>query len=331
MKRFDYQLDKVIGEIKKRKAKVVLLQFPEGIKQEASDVVKSIEKKTNVSCVVSGETCWGGCDIDINEAKAVKADLIIHFGHAPFIKYNFPIFYVHVDDSKDLLPFAKKSLSKLKSFKNIGLLSSIQHMHMIDQVKKFYQTNDKKVTIPGKKGHGFLGGHVVGCEYGGLKAIKSKIDAVVVIGNQFHALGAALAVPDKPVFMIDTYNNEVVDMETQRKMFITQRAASIAKIEDAKKIGIIVGLKAGQHFGLPGPIKKGLEKMGKQVMVITMREMTTDKIINFYDIDGFVELACPRIAVDDYGKYNKPIITFREAMVVIGKTKWDDLLENGFV
>jgi 2-(3-amino-3-carboxypropyl)histidine synthase len=62
-----------------------------------------------------------------------------------------------------------------------------------------------------------------------------------------------------------------------------------------------------------------------------MREMTPDKIYNFYNVEGFIELACPRIAVDDYGKYKKPIITFKEAMVVIGKKKWSDLLEEGFV
>jgi 2-(3-amino-3-carboxypropyl)histidine synthase len=328
MRKFNYKLKEVLAEVRRLKAKRVLLQFPEGIKQEASDVVKKLEK--HVECVVSGETCWGGCDIDINEAKAVKADLIVHFGHAPFIKYPFPIFYVHVEDDKSLVPLAKKVIKQVDG-KRVALLSSIQHIHKLGEVKKFFEKEGLSVTIPGKKGYSALAGHVVGCEYGGLKVIRDKIDSVVVIGNQFHGLGAALAVVDKQVLLMDTYNNAVRSMGEEKKRFMQQRAASIARVKDAKKIGVIVGLKKGQQFGAASIVKKNLEKVGKQVIVITMREMTPDKLFNFYDVEAFVELACPRIATDDYGKYKKPMITFREAQVVAGKITWDDILKQGFI
>tara|TARA_Y100000310_G_scaffold342895_1_gene448110 strand:+ start:486 stop:1481 length:996 start_codon:yes stop_codon:yes gene_type:complete len=331
MNRFNFELEKVIQEIKQKQAKKVLLQFPEGIKLEASSIVKKLESETACECIVSGETCWGGCDIDINEAKSVKADLIVHFGHAPFIKINFPILYVPLYDSKNLIPLIKKSLKSIEKFKNIGLISSIQHMDQIEKIKQYFEDKGKIIKIPSAKGYAHLSGHVIGCEFSGIKSIKKNIDAVIVLGNQFHGLGAALAVTDKPVLLIDTYNNDIISMDEQRNKFIKQRGASIERIKRSKKIGIIVGLKPGQQFGLPNVIKKGLEKIGKQVSIITMREMTPEKIYNFYDIEGFVELACPRIALDDYGKYNKPIITFKEAMVVIGKKKWVNLLDSGFL
>ena len=90
-------------------------------------------------------------------------------------------------------------------------------------------------------------------------------------------------------------------------------------------------MKPGQKFGSSQILQKELEKLGKEVIIITMNEMTIDKIMNFYNIDGFIELACPRIATEDYGKYEKPIITFKEALIVIGKISWKDLLETGFV
>ena len=65
--------------------------------------------------------------------------------------------------------------------------------------------------------------------------------------------------------------------------------------------------------------------------MITMSELTPDKLMNFYHIDAFVELACPRIALDDFAKYEKPILTMLEAMVGIGEKSWDDVLENGIV
>ncbi len=70
---------------------------------------------------------------------------------------------------------------------------------------------------------------------------------------------------------------------------------------------------------------------GKETIIITMSEVTQDKLLSFYDIDGFVELACPRIATEDYEKYSKPIITFKEAMVVVDKIPWEKLLDNGLL
>ncbi|MDP7116079.1 MAG: diphthamide biosynthesis enzyme Dph2 [Candidatus Woesearchaeota archaeon] len=331
MKRFNFEIEKVVKEIKKKKANVVLLQFPEGIKQDALGISKTIEAKAHVDCIVSGETCWGGCDIDSAEARQVGADLIVHFGHAPFFKVNFPVFYVDVEDKVKLLPLAKKSLSHLKDKKSIGLVSAIQHVGKLDELRNYFDKQGKDVYIPGAKGYAFTSGHVIGCEYSGLKSVKNKVDVVLVVGNQFHGLGAALALPDKEVLLLDAYNNKVEDMDELRRKSMKQRAASIARFKDAKKVGIIVGLKPGQRFGKPDGLKKALEKQGKEVIIITMREMTPDKIYNFYNVEGFIELACPRIAVDDYGKYKKPIITFKEAMVVIGKKKWSDLLEEGFV
>jgi 2-(3-amino-3-carboxypropyl)histidine synthase len=62
-----------------------------------------------------------------------------------------------------------------------------------------------------------------------------------------------------------------------------------------------------------------------------MNEVTPDKLMNFYSVDGYVELACPRIAVDDVAKYNKPILTFKEALVALGEKSWEDLIKEGLI
>ncbi|MDO8642472.1 MAG: diphthamide biosynthesis enzyme Dph2 [Candidatus Woesearchaeota archaeon] len=332
--RFNFQLDKTIQELVERKPKTVLVQLPLGIKMDVLDIMAPLQTAVPATrFIISGEHCWGGCDIDLDEAKAVGAELIVHFGHAPFVKIDFPILYVYVEDTKDLMPLAEKSKKFLEQYTTIGLVSSIQHIHLIEKIKQFYEQHGKKVFIPNKQGYAHVNGHVVGCEYGGLKKSKKEnnIEAVVVLGNQFHALGAALALPETPVILLDTYNEDVVLMDEKRREIITQRAASIEKMKEAKTVGIIIGLKVGQKFGAYQLLKEGFEKQGKNVLLITMREMTPDKIYNFYTVDGFVELACPRIAVDDFERYKKPIITFKEALVVLGKNKWEELFTDGFV
>ncbi|VVB79426.1 2-(3-amino-3-carboxypropyl)histidine synthase [uncultured archaeon] len=325
----DFEEEKLFAELKKRKPKRILIQLPEGIKTKALDLQEKIEK-LGIEVIFSGETAWGGCCISINEAKKFDCDLIVHFGHAQFIKSDFPILYIEMKDVLDLEPILKKSLASLKKYKKIGLSYSVQHMHDSDKIIDFYKKNGHEVILSGKKGFAAYPGHVIGCEYSGLKEIQTKVDAFVIIGNRFHSVGAALAV-QKPVFLVDVYNDEVSDMEEFKEKLIRQRAISIDKLKQAKSVGIVMEMKPGQRFGSPKDLIKKFERADKKVILISMNEISIDKIANFYNIDAFVELACLRIAVDDFKKYPKPILTYREALVALGEKSWEDFLNEGVV
>ena len=325
----NFEEDLLFSELKKRKPKRILVQLPEGIKTKALDLQEKMEK-LGIETIFSGETAWGGCCIAVDEAKKFDCDLIVHFGHAEFIKSDFNILYIEVKDELNLEPILKKSLASLKKYKKLGLSYSVQHRHDVEKILEFYRNNGKEIKLSNKKGYAAYSGHVVGCEYSGLKDIQNEVDAFVVIGNRFHSVGAALAV-HKPVFLVDVYNDEVSDMEEFREKLIRQRAISIDKLRYAKSVGIIVEMKPGQKFGTPKGLIQKFKDAGKNVVLITMNEMTVDKIANFYNIDAFVELACPRIAVDDFKKYPKPILTYREALVALGVNTWEEFLEKGIV
>ncbi len=328
--KFDFELEKVAKEINNRNCKKVLIQLPEGIKLHVTDILDYLNKNTKAEIIVSGESNWGGCDLALDEAKNLKVDLLIHYGHAQFIKADFPILYVELKDNTDLTELLNSSIKEIKDYNKIGLVSSIQHVHKLEEVKKFYEQNNKEVFIPNKKGFSAYNGHVVGCEYNSLKLINNNVDCFIVLGNQFHSLGAALSIT-KPVILLDTYNMEIVNMESFKYKIMKQRAIAIDKIKRARNIAIITGTKPGQKFGAFEVIKNKLEKLNKNVIVLTMNEVNQEKLNNFHNIDGFIELACPRIAIEDYGKYSKPIITFKEALVVLNELTWEDLLENGFL
>ncbi len=326
---FNFETEKLRKHLEKIKPKRVLVQLPEGVKQNSFELLEFFEK-LKIEAIFSGETCWGGCAVAVEEAKSVKADLIVHFGHSEFMKVNFPVIYIPIKDELNLESLLKKSLFELKSFKNIGLSCSVQHIHDLKNILEFYENNWKKVIVSKKKGNVSGEGQVVGCQYFGLKEIQDKVDCFVVVGNNFHSMGAALAV-DKPVFLIDVYNNEIKNMNGVKDKIIRQRILSVEKFKDAKKIGIIIGVKQGQQFGSYKYLKDRFIKLGKEVVVLTINEFSPDKLVNFYNIDGFVELACPRIATDDFARYKKPIITFKEALVVVGEKSWDDLIKEGLL
>ncbi len=325
----DFEKEKLINGLKKRKPKKVLVQLAEGIKKNAPEIGEWI-KACGIEVIFSGETCWGGCDVAVDEARAVGADLIVHFGHAEFIRTDFPVIYINVKDMLGLNSLLEKSVGFLEKYKTIGLSYSIQHRHDLKNIKKFYENSGKKVILSKKIGNVAHEGHITGCQYEGLKAIQNDVDCFVIIGNQFHSMGATLAVK-KPVVLIDVYNNNVRIMEDLRDKILKQRAISIEKLREAKNIGIIIGTKCGQKFGSTKKLMEKLKEQGKNVIIITMGELTPDKIMNFYHIDAFIELACPRIAIDDFASYPKPILTFKEALVAVGELSWNDILNEGIL
>jgi len=325
----DFEKEKLIKELKKRKPKRVLIQLAEGIKQNSTEMAE-IFNELGIEAIFSGETSWGACAPAVQEAEALGADLIVHFGHAEFIKINFPILYIEVRDILDLNPLLEKSLKILKKYKKIGFSYSVQHRHDVEKIEEFYKNHGKEVSLSKKLGHVAYEGHIVGCQYAGLKAIENQVDCFVILGNQFHGMGAVLSV-EKPVVLLDVYNNNVRELSGLRNKILKQRAIAIEKFRQAKNVGIIVEIKPGQKFGSPNYLLEKLKEQGKNPVIITMNELSPDKILNFYNIDAFIELACPRIAIDDFAKYPRTILTFKEALVALGIKSWEEILRIGLV
>ena len=71
----------------------ILLQFPEGLKQKALEHAKRLEKGGD-EVFISASPTFGACDLAIDEAKNIKADKLVHFGHGEFHKADFNVEYV---------------------------------------------------------------------------------------------------------------------------------------------------------------------------------------------------------------------------------------------
>ena len=131
---YDFEEERIVEEIKKRNARRVLLQLPEGLKKEAFKILEDVEGKTKAELIFSGRGCWGGCDLAVDEAKKIKADLLIHFGHAPFVKSDFPIVYIELYSKLNIVDMLEKEIKKL-DIKKIGLIGSVQFIKQFDRIK----------------------------------------------------------------------------------------------------------------------------------------------------------------------------------------------------
>lgn len=79
---YDLELERAIAEIKKQKAKRILLQVPDFFKPYATQIADKLQSQTKAEVLIYFGSCFGACDIPIDEAKAVKADMIIQLGHS---------------------------------------------------------------------------------------------------------------------------------------------------------------------------------------------------------------------------------------------------------
>jgi len=82
---YNLEISKIIKEIKKQRAKKILIQLPDGLKPKATEIVDKIESKTNAKCFIWMDTNFGACDLPLGIEK-LKIDLLVHFGHSKFEK-----------------------------------------------------------------------------------------------------------------------------------------------------------------------------------------------------------------------------------------------------
>jgi len=78
---YNLEIEKVIKAIKKQKANRVLIQLPEGLKNQATGIASEIEKNTDAQCIIWIGSCYGACDLPQGLEK-LNIDLVIQFGHS---------------------------------------------------------------------------------------------------------------------------------------------------------------------------------------------------------------------------------------------------------
>lgn len=77
---YDLELEKAVLEVKKAKAKTVLIQLADGLKPKAKEIQEFLKEKTNAEILIWGGSCFGACDIPL-EAKNIGVDLVLQWGH----------------------------------------------------------------------------------------------------------------------------------------------------------------------------------------------------------------------------------------------------------
>jgi len=329
MNDFDFEEERIKKEIIRVAAKRVLLQLPEGLKPEAPNLAQAI-MQANALPIISADPCYGACDIAISEAESLGVDLIVHVGHAEFVRQaRVPTIYVEAKAKVSVDKVVRQALPLLTDYKKIGIATSVQHLQELNRINEILIESGKTVLI-GNFGQLAYAGQVIGCNYSNVVSIAPEVEAFLFVGGGlFHGLGVALST-SKPTVIADPYDNKAFSVSEEAKKILSQRWAGIQEAKGAKAFGIFVGLKPGQRrFEQALYVKDLAEKHGRAAYLFAAREITPELILEFPSLDAYVNTACPRVSLEAPKKFSKPMLTVNEFMVVVGDISWENMLKKG--
>ncbi|XRO75471.1 diphthamide biosynthesis enzyme Dph2 [Methanocaldococcus sp. 28A] len=322
---FDLETERVIKEIEnlnKKKPKVVF-QAPEGLKLSVEKEIEKIkryfkEKGKEIEIYLWGNTCFGACDLIDSHVKNLNIDLIIHYGHEklsyakPEIKTLFiPAYHLFdKDEEEKILNDIKEFIEKHENEgKKVSLATTIQYKKLL---------KDFNPSI------------ILGC-----RGEVKEGDVILFIGTgRFHPLMLAYKY-QKEVFIYNPVSkcfDRIYEEEINK--FIKKRISAISKLilNMPKKVGVVLSTKKGQfRKKIFDEIIKLLEKNNINYISIIVDNISPD--ILFYDVDCYIIVACPRVVLDDYILYKKPIYTPEEFKLFIENSfeyKFDEIKESDF-
>ncbi|MDE1856048.1 MAG: diphthamide biosynthesis enzyme Dph2 [Candidatus Micrarchaeota archaeon] len=286
----------------------LLLQFPEGLKQFALQHAKKLEAEGN-EVYISATPNFGACDLAIEEAKTIGAEKLIHFGHAEFAHVDFPVEYVFYPIDADI-EMLSDAIPQIEKYSTIGLVTTIQHIHQIEEAKQFLESKGKTVIIGRPYGFAKHNGQILGCDIGSAASIDRKVDCFLYFGGGlFHPLGAVYSTT-KPFLAVDPFIRKSMWLDDYREQHRKRERGKIMRSIDAKRFGILVSTKNGQtNMNLAKVLKARIEKSGCEAAILIANTFDFDHLNNLMEFDAFVNTACPRLTTDDNERLRKPLLS----------------------
>jgi len=213
--------------------------------------------------------------------------------------------FIEARSDQHLIPAIRANLSILKKFGKVGLFTTVQHINQLEKAKDFLEKNNIKIlTGKSKKSAicqgpcSFYTGQVLGCDASA--ANNLNVDSYVYIGTgEFHPIAIALET-EKPVFKLNPITKKLYQISQQdKKKWLARKAARLDKLNYSKKIGIILSTKPGQY---KPKLAEKLSKKFNNSYVFISDMITASDLLNFPDIDCWINTACPRLVEDSWPK-----------------------------
>ncbi len=314
---FDFEEARIVDEVRRRRARRIAIQLPEGLKPHGARLAELLEE---LGCTVFllADPCYGACDAALSEARELGVDLLIHFGHSPMMpSRDVDTLYVDCRMTCGVEEVVKKAIPLLKG-ERVGLCAILQHLWSLSEVASQLSEAGFKVYIANPARPTMKPGQVIGCDYTCAKRLVGRVDCFLFIGGGLmHPIGMRLST-GLPVVAADPLSEQAVDVEVEARKVLARRIHDVALASEAKVFGVVVGLKPGQHRPkLVEDVVEELRKAGRRPLLLACRELTPSLEAHFPGVEVFVSTPCPLIALFDREGFHKPVLTPVEAKLAV--------------
>ncbi|HVP25205.1 MAG TPA: diphthamide biosynthesis enzyme Dph2 [Methanomicrobiales archaeon] len=303
-------LSRLIADLRERGARRVALQFPEGLKRRAPAMALALSA-AGFEVIVSGDPCYGACDLPL--PALALADALVHVGHAPLDDRPGIIYDLHpVNFPVEALEKAIPHLSG----KRVGLVTTSQHLHLLDRMVEFLGERGIEAVVAGGCGRARYPGQVLGCSFSAAR--ETGCGEILYVGTGlFHPEGIQLAT-GKRVIALDPFQGTAVQVSADRLK--RRRFALLEKARGAERIGIIVSTKSGQQRLA---LARRLAGLSEKAVLVAMCEVSPGELLNL-GFDCYVNTACPRLAYDDQARFPVPVLSPPEFEILCGARTWEE-------
>ncbi|KAH8379604.1 hypothetical protein KR009_005982 [Drosophila setifemur] len=341
---YNFELHKTVWRIREMKAKRVALQLPEGLLMYAMVIADIVERFTTADTVIMGDVTYGACCVDDYTAKALGADLLVHYGHSCLIPVDqttgIKVLYIFVDIKIDPLHFLDSvKLNFRPEVGQIALVSTIQFVTTLQAASSELKAAGYDVIVPQAKP--LSPGEILGCTS---PQLPETTKMIIYLGDgRFHLESAMIANPLLKVcalasiyvifitdflklfqaYKYDPYEKKFTIEQYDHKAMQDLRLDAVQRSKKARRIGIILGTLGRQGSSrVHRFLEKRLHAKGIETTTVLLSEIFPQKLALFADIDAFVQIACPRLSIDWGSAFSQPLLNPYELSVVLGDVEW---------
>jgi 2-(3-amino-3-carboxypropyl)histidine synthase len=326
---YNFEIPKTLFRIEEVKAKRVGLQMPEGLQMFAcvlSDILTEFGKLEE--CIILADIVFGACCVEDLTAEALSLDLLVHYGHSCLIPISdtcMRTLYVFVDIQINIQSLVDTLIRNFPDpSQPVALVSTIQFVEGIYQARQVLREKGfEKYTIPQSKPR--TAGELLGCTS---PVINSPV-IVSVSDGRFHLEAAMIQNPTALFYRYDPYLNKIFKEEYGIDEMKNRRRKSIEQAKQANYIGIILGTLGRQgSVHILKQLMQICRERGKRFSVFLMSDVCQSAIEKYEEVEAWVEIACPRLAIDWGCEFSKPMLCPYELFVAFNDLPLDYPMDN---
>ncbi|BDA49582.1 2-(3-amino-3-carboxypropyl)histidine synthase subunit 1 [Coccomyxa sp. Obi] len=329
---YSFEIHKTVWRIKQMGARRVALQFPEGLLMYACVIADILESFAGAEHVfILGDVTYGACCVDDYSARALRADLLVHYGHSCLVPVDvttIPCLYIFVDIKIDIQHFVDSVKLNFEPGMRLVMAGTIQFAASIQVAREQLAPHFPSLAIP--QSRPLSPGEVLGCT---APVLKEDADAIVFVADgRFHLEAIMIANPAIPAYRYDPYGRVLTLERYDQAGMRAVRRRAVEAAKGAACFGLVLGTLGRQgNPRILNHLQSLLSRRGIPYTNVLLSEVAPWKLAMMEGVDAWVQIACPRLSIDWGEGFTKPTLTPYEALVALGEVPawWEGVGAEG--